>query len=232
MMPRRVLPAAMLLAACGSDRSAPVVTPGTPPPIPRVAAAPAPRPEVMVRGTVFASGEVTFRACNQVAPVAALDSTGGRLLPTYRFLRPPDEEGLYVLARAVESSRGEIILREIEFARRPVPGENCDEPAPDYLLRARGINPNWRVTITASGIEFVQDSEPRILIFPPVAPDDSGGVLRYRATAQTDRAHALHLLLVTTTCSEGNNGVYAAMQAFLTLDGRALPGCAWRGRLR
>ncbi|HJR33483.1 MAG TPA: hypothetical protein VJ817_00930 [Gemmatimonadales bacterium] len=231
MKPRIVLPAGILLAACGSDRSAPAAA-GTPPPVPRVAATPAPRPEVMVRGTVFAGGEMTFRACDQVAPVRAVDSTGGRLLPTYRFLRPPDDEGLFIMARATESSGGPIILRELEFARRPVPGDNCDEPAPDYLLRARGINPNWRVTITASGIEFAQDSEPRILVFPPVTPDDSGGVLRYRTGAQTDRTHRFHLLLVTTSCSEGNNGVYAAMQAALTLDGRALSGCAWRGRQR
>jgi uncharacterized membrane protein len=185
----------------------------------------------MVRGTVYAgTDQITFRACDGSGIVSALDSTGGRLLPTYRFLRPPSEEGMYVLARTAQSPGGQIVLREIEFARRPVPEENCDQSAPDYQLVARGINPNWRVTVRTSGIEFAQDSEPRSIGFPSVAPDDSGGVIRYQASAAAGGPRAFHLLLTPGTCNEGR-GVYASMQAALVLDGRTLFGCAWRGRL-
>lgn len=224
-----LLVAAFLAAACGGDRNRPAVPPAQEPAAEPVPASVPASPERMVRGTVRLNPTMSFRPCDGGPIMSVVDSTRDRLVPSYSSMRATDDEGMFILARAANSPRNELILRELQFAIRPMPGEGCDQPAPDYAMLMRGTTPPWRITMTPAAIEFSDSTASEGVRFPAVAPDDSAGFTRYRATAESGGSHTLHLLLSQTPCNEAKSGAFAAMRAQLVVDGRVLSGCAWRG---
>lgn len=220
---RRTGPLLLALAGCGGERPAPPpVNPPPPagePPAPSAAA----RPDLMLRGIVRLSPTLTFRACDGQLLATVLDSTGERLIPAYQVIRPGDE-GMYVEAAGHETENREVVLRSLEYAARPGAGRGCERPPSGALLRAFGRRPDWRLSITAGGVELTQTGQPA-LAFPAPAPDDSAGHLRYRS----DR---FHLLLTAIPCTEDSTGTFGSMRAVVTVEGRVLRGCAAHGQVR
>jgi len=228
MVLRDTLPVfALVVAACGGERPAPAPPPAEEAP----AAAPAPEtaavPETLLRGIVKLTPTSMFRSCDgePLAPVA--DSTSGHLVPVYNSLRPSEEEGIYIEVRGYVGG-GSAVLREIERAM-PVSLANCDQPPPNYRVRAFGLEPAWTVTVSDASIEATVGDSIRIS-FPPVAPDDSEGYQRYQTTTDAGGPHSLHLLTQRRACSLGRTGSYAAIGTTVVLDGRAFSGCGARGR--
>jgi uncharacterized membrane protein len=168
-----------------------------------------------------------FRSCDLQVNAPFHDSTGSRgpqIISTYRILGAQEESGLYVLVRAHFSPRREVIVREIEFAGIPSESDGCDLPG-DYVVVARGRNPDWRVLVQESGVEF---SEGEVsLRFPPVTASGAG---LYETTLVAGESHTLRLKTERTPCNEGNNA-YGAMRAEVEIDGRAMTGCAWHGKV-
>ena len=214
---------ALALVSCGRER--PAASPvNLPPPARAPAAAPAPaRPDLMLRGIVRLSPTLTFRACDGQLLATVLDSTGERLIPAYQVIRPGDE-GMYVEAAGRETANREVVLRSLEYAARPGPGLGCERPASAELLRAFGRRPDWRLSITPTGVELTQAGQPA-LAFPAPALDDSAGHLRYRS-------ERFHLLLTARPCTEDSTGTFGSLQAVVTVEGRVLRGCAAHGQVR
>ena len=211
------------LAGCGGERPAPPPV-NPPPPAPEPAAsAPTARPDLMLRGIVRLSPTLTFRACDGQLLATVLDSTGERLIPAYQVIRPGDE-GMYVEAAGYKTENREVVLRTLEYAARPGPGLGCEQPPSSALLRAFGRRPDWRLGITATGVELILSGQPA-LTFPTPTLDDSAGRLRYRS----DR---FHLLLTALPCTEDSTGTFGSMQAVVTVEGRVLRGCAAHGQVR
>jgi uncharacterized membrane protein len=230
---RYALPAAALLAAaCGGDKAPPVVPPAEPP-----AAAPAPpgapvAPEMLARGTVVLGQTVTFRSCDGPPIMTVLDSTSNRLRGTYGLLSATEEQGMFIMARGSVSPRRELILRELEFAVLPTPGQGCDQPSPDYSIAIHGVDSAWSVVIKDQAILFQNSPSAQPISFPATAPADSAGSPTYRSTTEPDRAHTLHIVLAPASCREARTGAYSPMRATVVMDTSRLSGCAWRGRLR
>ncbi|HEV8148987.1 MAG TPA: hypothetical protein VGP61_02250 [Gemmatimonadales bacterium] len=228
-MPRPTLPILVLLiAACGGDRPeqalparqratshAPGSTSGSAP--------------LLLRGIVKLSPSLQFQSCEAGPLMGVLDSTGDRIVSTYRFMRATEQEGMYVLARGGATAQGQIVFRELEFAGRPDEGRGCGELM-DYLVMVRGTDPEWGLKLTGPTLLFSGAGQPAPIEFPAPAPDDSGGFKRYQTTSDNG-THTLHLLLIRASCSEGRTGMYSAISAAVILDGRRLQGCGWRGRL-
>ena len=184
----------------------------------------------MLRGIVRSrSGDsLSFRACEGSLLMLALDSTGTGVRPMYRLMNASELDGMYLLARGNQSRDGNVVtFREVQFASRPGAGASCDDPAPDYLAMARGINPVWRVLIREQGVEVSLGDSVR-MEFPATAREDSADAIRYQVAAGD---HSLHLLLNKAECSEGGSGNYMVMRAVVLVDGRPLQGCGWMGRL-
>jgi uncharacterized membrane protein len=231
MIRRFLLSAALAAAACGGDRTPPAADTPAPAPAP-AAPAPAPiqaLPDVMLRGTAHLEPSLTFRSCETRTIISALDSTGGRLVSTYRLLQASNEAGMYVLARGVTAPNGTVIFREVEYASQPSATEGCDQ-TPSGVIAARGVGPDWHLEISSSGIQFTRGAEPTIT-FPAVTPSGSGGSIRYEVPAAPGAPHTLQLDLSRAACNVGAKFTYAAMQASLVVDGKAIRGCAWRNRL-
>lgn len=228
MISRRIGPALALLgAACSGEQPAP---PPAPPAAPAVApAAPvAGESQLFLRGTLSLAPELSFRACEGGPLLIPLDSTGGRLVGAARTSRSDDTEGMYILARATEGG-GRTVLRDLEYGARPGPADGCEQPAPEYLIMARGTGPGWRVTISDAVVQFSDSASPDGIQFVVAAPDDSAEWQRYRF--QPSGSHTLELLLTRSGCSENGTGAYGSMRAMALIDGRSLTGCGWRGRL-
>jgi len=224
-----LLPTALLAAGCGGER-----TPRAPAPPPAAVAPPAApgvAPDIMLRGTVHLEPTLTFRSCESRTIVTALDSTGDRLVATYRLMRPSNEVGVYLLARGAPAGNGAVILREVEYATLPTAIEGCDQSPPNADIVAWGANPDWRLTIVGSGIEFSQTAEPAAIAFQATPSTGAGGAIRYEVPAGAGGAHTLQLDLTRAACNAGTGYTYGAMQASLVIDGKALRGCAWRTRL-
>jgi uncharacterized membrane protein len=183
----------------------------------------------MLRGTVRLEPVPRFRSCDLEVNAEFLDSTRARVVPTYQLLGASEEQGLYLVARGAISPRGEVTVREIEFAGVPSEVDGCEQVPPSYIVRARGVKPSWTVTVTESRIEFTQADEPSRIEFPPASSIDSGQGVVYRAVG-SGGTPSLQLFLERTGCHEGNH-TSAAMRAELQIDGRVLSGCAWRGKL-
>jgi len=230
MVRRDTLPVlALVMAACGGEKPVPA-----PPPEELPAAAPAPAaatavPETLLRGIVRLTPTTSFRSCegDPVAPVA--DSTSGHLVPAYNSMRATEDDGMYIEARGyLGGGGGAAVFKEIERALPPSLA-NCDQPAPNYRVRAFGLDPAWTVTVRGASIDATVGDSAQIS-FPSTAPVDSEGYQRYQTTTEAGGPHSLHLLLQRRACSLGRTGTYAAIQASVVLDGRVLNGCGGRGR--
>jgi uncharacterized membrane protein len=229
MVPRPTfLILALLLAACAGDRPAqtlPAKRRATGHSSASTSSAP-----LLVRGIVKLTPSLLFQSCEAGPLMNVLDSTGDRIVSTYRFMQATEQDGMYVLARGGATAQGQMVFRELEFAGRPDAGTGCGEAALDYLVMVRGTDPQWSLKLTGSTLQFSGAGESAPIEFPAPAPDDSGGFKRYQ-TISDNGAHTLHLLLIRSSCSEGRTGMYSAISAAAVLDGKRLQGCGWRGRL-
>lgn len=231
MIHRYLLLAAVAAACGGGDRNPPA--PALPAPAPAAPAPAAPRglPDALLRGTVYLEPNLTFRSCDTRTIVTAFDSTGGRLVSTYRLMQASNEQGMFLLARGATTGNGGAILREVEYASLPSDTEGCDQPPLSGEIAARGVRPDWRLAISGSGIEFSRTNDPSNIAFPPMTPSGTGGAIRYEVSGGSGAPHTLRLDLSKAACNIGTKFTYAAMQASLVIDGTSLRGCAWRTRL-
>jgi uncharacterized membrane protein len=228
MVRRDTLPVlALVVAACGGERPMP-----PPPPEAAAQAVPAPAqaaavPETLLRGIVRLGPSPMFRSCEGEPLTPVADSTSEHLVTAYHSVRATEDEGMYIEVRGYLAG-GLAVLKEIERAMPPSLA-NCDQPPPDYQLRAFGLDPAWTVTVSNAAIDVSEGDSVRIG-FPAVTPDDSAGFQRYQTATDAGGPHSLHLLVQRRACSLGRTGAYAAIQALVVLDGRVLSGCAGRGR--
>ena len=234
MIHRYLLPVALLAAACGAEPKPPAAAPpAEAPPAPAPApAAPSVVPDMLLRGIVQLDPAITFQSCDTRIIASPVDSTGGRLVSTFRLMHATGETGMYVLARGVRAGNGLVILREIQFARIPTATEGCDQPLPNADIVVRGTKPDWGLTLSSSGSEFTQATDPVSIIAPAVQPTMQDGIMKYDISAGTGGAHTLQLELTPAACNLGGDYIYSSMRAVLSLDGKPLAGCAWRTRLR
>jgi len=231
MIHRYLVPAALAAAACGGDRNPPAAAAPAPAAATPAPAAPRPLPDALLRGTAHLEPNLTFRSCESRTIVTAFDSTGGRLVSTYRLMQASTDPGMYLLARGTTAGNGAVILREVEYASLPSATEGCDQPPPSGEIAARGANPDWRLAISGSGIEFTRTTDPSSIVFPAATPTGSGASIRYQISGGSGGSHTLQLDLSKAACNVGTKFTYASMQASLVIDGTRLRGCAWRTRL-
>jgi uncharacterized membrane protein len=235
-MLRKAIPAfTMFAVACsGGDRPAPAEAPPAPAPAPADAAPPAgtASTERVVYGLAVFSPTMSFRPCDGGAIVSLVDSTSNRLRPAIGLGGSTEELGLFVIGVGATSPRRELILRQVDYAVRPAPGEGCERPAPDYTVGIRGLDSAWQVLIRPRGIEHWNPAGNEAIRFPAAAPEMSGGQTTYRSATDLGVPRTIQVVLSDGSCREARSGAWAPMTASVTLDGTTRQGCAWRGLLR
>lgn len=234
-MIRKAIPAVLLIAAAcgGADQPAPAAAPPAPPAT-EPAAAPPPAPAApgsVVRGIAIFSPTMTFRPC--FGPITSLlDSTANRLRAMIGLVGSSEQQGVFVIGVGETSSRNEMILREVNYAVRPAPGEGCERPEQQYTIGVRGVDSTWQVIIAPGRIEYRDAAGSQSIRFPAASPVEAGGIATYNSTAEFGEPHTLRIVLTPASCRETRSGAWSPFQASVTLDGKTVQGCAWRGVLR
>ena len=172
-----------------------------------------------------------MRPCEGAPIVTVLDSTNNRLRATFGLVAATEEQGMFVIARGVTTARNELVLRELEFAVRPAPGEGCDRPTSAYSVAIEGADSAWNTMITDQSIVYQDSPAAERIEFPAAAATDSVGMTIYQATADPRQPHTLYIRLEALSCRVAKTGAYSRFRATVIIDGRTMNGCGWSGRV-
>jgi uncharacterized membrane protein len=233
---------ALALCACSKQESpAPASAPvSDPAPIPAATAPVGPPVEppaesslALKRGMLsLATERATFQPCGEQTPLWVLDQTDGVLRET--FANEPKPLELYVEAHGertpvpteIEAARaypGAFILEEVLYATPPGESQGCKQPAPTYIVIARGNEPFWSIEVVEGKLIWRQPEAPQELVIEALQAEDAEGTVGYSGSAQ---GHALELFVEAQPCRDSMSGAYFAYSARATFDGKALKGCA------
>lgn len=140
------------------------------------------------------------------------------------FQRVAQPGQMAIFADIEGRARGESRLSATQVLRLQSTGRGCaDEPQSGQWI-ARGIDDSWRLVVDQQGIRFDgledQESGPVRMIAESL-PD---GSMSFRGAEDTD----LELWLYPQDCFD-NAGDYRHLTATLSVDGRRLNGCAYKG---
>ena len=188
------------------------------------------------RGIVtLASDKSTFRPCGEQVDLLIVDQTDGVLART--FAGEKDENGadkplkLYVEAygeRATDEPAppgfaGTLLLEEALYAAPDGQTRGCDSPAQDYIVSARGNEPDWAVEVTDAALLWRQPDEPKEISIAAPQTQDSEGAVSYAAA---NNEHKVEVLIEAQACRDDSSGEYFAYAARAKLDGKQFTGCA------
>jgi len=187
---------------------------------------------------MLAQDRITFRPCNEKAELWLVDQSDGTLQETFGDEMQKGPAMLYVEAygeRAPVSDdvpearayAGTFVLEEVLYAGVQGQVRGCDDPAPGYIVMARGTEPFWAVEVNDPGIEWKQASEPKEIALGAPQTQDAEGTVRYHAASN---GHELELLVDAQVCRDAMSGEFFAYSARAVLDGKEFNGCARVGR--
>jgi len=237
-------PAPSTSDTAASDTTAPVAAASQAPTQPQASPA---QPELsdadsslsIKRGIVMlAQDRMTFRPCNEKAELWLLDQSEGVLRQTFESEMQKGPAMLYVEAygeRApvaediaeAKAYAGTFVLEEVTYAGVQDQVRGCDEPAPGYVVAARGSEPSWAVEVGDNSIVWRQPTEPKEIALGAPQTQDAEGAVRYHASGN---GHVLELQVDAQTCRDPMSGELFAYAARAVLDGKEFSGCARVGK--
>jgi uncharacterized membrane protein len=187
---------------------------------------------------MLAQDRMTFRPCNEKAELWLLDQSDGVLRQTFASEMQKGPAMLYIEAygeRApvaediaeAKAYAGTFVLEEVTYAGVQGQVKGCDEPAPSYLVAARGNEPFWAVEVGDASIVWRQPTEPKEIALGTAQTQDAEGAVRYHADGN---GHQLELLVDAQTCRDSMSGELFAYSARAILDGKEFSGCARVGK--
>lgn len=189
------------------------------------------------RGTLsLASEQATFQPCGEQAALWVIDQSDDQNSVMLRetFASEPKPLELYVEAHgerspvpaelaAARGYPGVFILEEVLYATPPAESQGCKEPAPNYIVAARGNEPFWSVEVTTDKMVWRQPEAPKELVIEAPQSQDSEGTVGYSGNAA---GHTIELFVDALPCRDSMSGAFFAYTARAVFDGRQLKGCA------
>lgn len=197
------------------------------------ASAPAESSLSLKRGTLtLASNQATFQPCGAQTMLWVVDQTDGALRQMFSGQPMPLE--LYVEAHgertasvpdtdAARAYSGALLLEEVLYATPPAEGKGCSEPAPAFIVAARGNEPFWSVEVTEDKMIWRQPDAPKEITVDAPQSQDSEGTVGYVGEGA---GHKLELFVDSEVCRDSMSGAVFAYSARAVLDGKELKGCA------
>jgi uncharacterized membrane protein len=228
--------------AAGEDSPVPAASSPVPAPNAPADAGPAPASSdaataesslALKRGTLtLASNQATFQPCGVQTMLWVVDQTDGALRQMFSGQSMPLE--LYVEAHGertasvpdTEAARaygGTFLLEEVLYATPPAESRGCSEPAPAFIVAARGNEPFWSVEVTTERMIWRQPDAPKEIIVDAPQSQDSEGTVGYVGEGG---GHKLELFVENEACRDSMSGAFFAYSARAVLDGKELKGCA------
>lgn len=226
----RAVGALALFAACSRADMSPPADSGMPDSTvaPTAMAESAPR-----QGYLLVSPEgLLFRACGDTVLLAVTDSSQVLAEAVAPFRTGP-LDSLFLVFRGDEVKRvsaesaGGLIVRDV--MRLSPESRGCAGMPDDYAFHAFGEEPFWAVTIRESGMSFREPDRQEPLLFPAVAAERSGDVIRYQAVSLTPDSTMMVVELRRAMCTDSMSGEVTNHVAVVRLGSRELHGCAREG---
>jgi len=182
----------------------------------------------------------TFRPCGEQTDLFLVDQGENVLAKT--FAGEKDANGvvqplkLYLEAygersndvpEAAKGFAGVFVLEEALYAAPEEQAHGCDTPPRDYIVAARGSEPDWSAEVTEAALNWRQPEDPKELSVAAPQTQDSEGAVSYIAASND---HKVELLIEAQACRDATSGEYFAYAARAKLDGKEFAGCARVGR--
>lgn len=197
------------------------------------AAAPAESSLALKRGTLtLAPNQATFQPCGAQTVLWVVDQTDGALRQMFSGQSMPLE--LYFEARgertasvpdtdAARAYSGAFLLEEALYATPPAESAGCSQPAPAYIVAARGNEPFWSVEVTTEKMLWRQPDMPKEILVDAPQSQDSEGTVGYVGEGG---GHKIELFVESEVCRDSMAGAFFAYSARALLDGKEFKGCA------
>jgi uncharacterized membrane protein len=218
------VPASSLPSASGRTGDSPSDSSG---------AAPAESSLALKRGTLtLSSNQATFQPCGAQAELWVVDQSDGALREMFSGVSMPLE--LYIEAHGertasvpdTDSARdygGAFILEEVLYAAPPAESSGCSQPAPTYIVAARGNEPFWSVEVTTEKMLWRQPDMPKEVLVDAPQSQDSEGTVGYVGEGG---GHKIELFVASEVCRDSMADAFFAYSARAVLDGKEFKGCA------
>jgi hypothetical protein len=149
------------------------------------------------RGTLTLDAKhAIFQPCGGAPQLWVIDQTDGVLRQT--FANEPTPLELYIEAHGERTSTpegnaaaaafpGAFILEEVLYASAPAETQGCNEPAPTYVVAARGNEPFWSVEVTDAKLIWRQPQDPQELVIDSPQSQDSEGTVGYVGAVEPEK---------------------------------------------
>lgn len=138
-----------------------------------------------------------------------------------RFLEPGGRLEFFFDGWARERE-GKLVIESVE--RVHTEGPRCDAPVEQAMFVARGTEPFWSLSLTATGWELQRPGEDVLRVQAPAAK--AGAAYVWESSAPVAKVE-----IVPGYCADGMADAASGWEAKLNLDGKAFGGCAYRGAL-
>ncbi|MBP3985502.1 hypothetical protein J5837_13905 [Pseudoxanthomonas helianthi] len=138
-----------------------------------------------------------------------------------RFLEPGGRLAFF-FDGWVREREGKWIVDSVE--RVHTEGPRCDAPLEQAMFVARGTEPFWSLSLSATGWELQRPGQEALRV---QAPATRAGT----AYVWESSAPAAKVEIVPGYCADGMADAASGWEAKLSLDGKTLSGCAHRGAL-
>jgi uncharacterized membrane protein len=230
----------LALCACSKQDAPPPMRTDEPAPIPSATipeATPSEPPAesslALKRGTLSLEAErATFQPCGEPASLWVIDESDGSWREA--FSNEPKPLQLYVEANGeraqvpaevqeAKSFPGAFILEQVLYATTPAEAQGCAEPAPSYIVMARGNEPFWSVEVGSEKLVWRQPDAPKEVMFDTVQSEDAEGTVGYTGKSAD---HTLELFIDAQPCRDSMSGAFFAYTSRATFNGKQLKGCA------
>jgi uncharacterized membrane protein len=183
-----------------------------------------------------AADRVTFRLCQDNVDLWLIDQTDGGFEEA-TGPRGSSSAMYYVEANgergpalqdppAARAYAGTFSLEQVLYAAPQAQLQGCDAPAAEYVVLARGHDPDWSVQIDEDKATWQGADHKDVALGAPQTQDAEG-------TAQYDtnsNGHKMNLLVAAQPCKDAATNEYYAYAAKAVFDGKTFTGCARVGK--
>jgi uncharacterized membrane protein len=233
----------LVLAACSHKEPAPAQRPALSegPPVSELSSGPVEESPTdsslsIKRGIVTSADDhALFQACDDKTQLWLIDEADGTVT---QMLTEGDQSAFYIEAYgergavpdtppAAKAQAGAFVIEQLLYAGVVGEGRGCDQPAPDFLVLARGNEPFWSVKVTDNNMIWRQPDAPQESVFDELQSEDAEGSVTYRASAA---GRTLELAVDAQSCRDSMSGEYFAFTARALLDEKEFTGCARVGK--
>jgi putative lipoprotein len=190
------------------------------------------------RGVItVASDRITFRLCEDKVDLWLVDQTDGGLdeatgprsssTAAMYYIEANGERGPALQdPAAARAYAGAFSLEQVLYAAPQAQLQGCDAPAPDYVVVARGHDPDWSVQIDEAKATW-QGQDHKDIALGALETQDAEGTAQYDTNSN---GHKMQLLVAAQPCKDLSTNEYYAYAAKAVLDGKSFSGCARVGK--